>query len=47
MFIGFKCCSSWNNEIVFTDDYGDWGVEDNDWCGIIKTTEEVNIYMYC
>jgi len=29
---GYKCCSA-NCTVVYTDDDGDWGVENNQWCG--------------
>jgi hypothetical protein len=29
---GYKCCSA-NCEVVYTDNDGDWGVENNEWCG--------------
>ncbi|ORY67897.1 hypothetical protein LY90DRAFT_372955, partial [Neocallimastix californiae] len=29
---GYKCCSA-NCEVVYTDDDGNWGVENNNWCG--------------
>jgi len=29
---GYKCCSA-NCEVVYTDDDGEWGVENGDWCG--------------
>eukprot|EP00833_Pecoramyces_ruminatium_P010796 jgi/Orpsp1_1/1184828/evm.model.c7180000091150.1 len=29
---GYKCCSA-NCEVVYTDGDGDWGVENNEWCG--------------
>jgi len=31
--VGFKCCTT-TCEVYYTDDTGDWGVENNDWCGI-------------
>lgn len=33
---GYPCCSSKDLPIAFSDDSGDWGVENNDWCGIPK-----------
>jgi len=30
--LGYKCCKG--NDVVLTDDNGDWGVEDGKWCGI-------------
>jgi len=29
---GYKCCAS-NCEVVYTDSDGDWGVENDQWCG--------------
>jgi hypothetical protein len=31
---GYECCKSC--DVVFTDDDGEWGVEDGQWCGIDK-----------
>jgi len=33
---GYPCCSSWNTSVVYQDETGDWGVENNEWCGITK-----------
>eukprot|EP00833_Pecoramyces_ruminatium_P017801 jgi/Orpsp1_1/1191833/evm.model.d7180000088826.1 len=33
---GYKCCSD-NCEVIYTDDDGNWGVENNDWCGCGST----------
>jgi len=30
--LGYKCCKGCN--VSYTDDDGDWGYENNDWCGI-------------
>jgi len=30
--MGYECCT--NCDVYFTDETGDWGVENNDWCGI-------------
>jgi len=35
--LGYPCCKS-TTSVVFSDNDGDWGVENNDWCGIPKTT---------
>jgi phospholipase/lecithinase/hemolysin len=32
--LGYPCCSSANAEVYFTDESGDWGIENNTWCGI-------------
>ncbi|ORX83291.1 alpha/beta-hydrolase [Anaeromyces robustus] len=31
--LGYPCCQ-YTDEVVYVDDDGDWGVENNDWCGI-------------
>jgi len=31
--LGYPCCTK-TTEVVYHDDDGDWGVENNDWCGI-------------
>jgi len=30
--LGYPCCEGL--DVVYTDESGDWGVENNDWCGI-------------
>jgi len=30
--LGYKCCN--DNEVTYTDESGDWGVIDGEWCGI-------------
>jgi hypothetical protein len=34
--LGYNCCSSDNTEVYYTDDDGQWGVENGDWCGIMS-----------
>eukprot|EP00833_Pecoramyces_ruminatium_P008872 jgi/Orpsp1_1/1182904/evm.model.c7180000083127.1 len=34
----YPCCKG--NTVVYSDDAGDWGLEDGQWCGIVKATEE-------
>jgi len=36
--LGYPCCSSWNTEVFYQDENGDWGVENDDWCGITKAS---------
>ncbi|KAG4085439.1 alpha/beta-hydrolase [Neocallimastix lanati (nom. inval.)] len=31
--LGYPCCTS-TSDVVYTDDDGDWGIENNNWCGI-------------
>jgi len=33
--LGFPCCSTPDYEVYFTDDSGEWGVENGDWCGVL------------
>eukprot|EP00833_Pecoramyces_ruminatium_P002818 jgi/Orpsp1_1/1176850/evm.model.c7180000059258.1 len=35
--LGYSCCTS-TSTVVFTDDNGDWGIENNDWCGIVSAS---------
>jgi len=35
--LGYKCCSSSDIEVLFTDKDGNWGVENHEWCGIPTT----------
>jgi len=30
--LGYSCCEGC--DVVYTDETGDWGVENNEWCGI-------------
>jgi len=34
--LGYPCCSNENCDIVYTDEDGTWGFENNKWCGIRK-----------
>lgn len=49
--IGYSCCKK-QKEVIYTDDLGEWGIENGDWCGIstcvytgdypvCKTTSEI------
>jgi len=35
----YPCCSD-NIKIIYTDDNGNWGLENGDWCGIIDKSED-------
>jgi len=37
--IGYKCCES-TNEVVTRDEYGTWGIEDGQWCGITPSLKK-------
>jgi len=37
--IGYNCCSS-TTDVIYQDENGDWGVENNDWCGIIPSLND-------
>ena len=39
---GFKCCSP-NTPVVLTDSKGKWGIENNDWCGIIESKNSSSV----
>jgi len=30
------CCSEGNEDIIFTDENGKWGLENDVWCGMIE-----------
>jgi cellulose 1,4-beta-cellobiosidase len=32
--LGYPCCSSANVPVAYTDNDGNWGIENGDWCGI-------------
>jgi hypothetical protein len=34
--LGYPCCKN-TSEVVYVDESGEWGVENNNWCGIAKT----------
>jgi hypothetical protein len=36
----YKCCSGTNVEVLYTDETGDWSVENNEWCFIDKNINE-------
>jgi len=38
--LGFPCCKG--NTVVYSDNDGDWGVENNEWCGISNNLPDVN-----
>jgi len=37
--LDYPCCEK-TKEVVFTDDNGDWGIENNDWCGIVDGDDD-------
>jgi len=48
--LGYKCCN--NNDVVYTDESGKWGVINDEWCGIGGTSkkneqEMFGDYPYC
>jgi len=45
---GYKCCSN-NCQVVYTDDDGNWGVENGEWCGcgVQKTCTGAQGYPCC
>ncbi|KAG4088271.1 hypothetical protein H8356DRAFT_1009309 [Neocallimastix lanati (nom. inval.)] len=34
--LGYACCSPGNTVVYYQDENGDWGVENDDWCGITR-----------
>jgi len=40
--LGYKCCD-FCDPVIYVDESGDWGIANNDWCGI-PTTCKVNSY---
>jgi len=34
--LGYSCCTNSSSPVVYTDDDGQWSVENNEWCGILK-----------
>jgi len=34
---GYECCN--DNEVVYTDEDGDWGIKNGEWCGIGGTSQ--------
>jgi len=34
--LGYPCCTN-NSQVYFVDDNGSWGIQNDDWCGIVKT----------
>jgi hypothetical protein len=33
--LGYPCCNNPDLEVVFSDENGDWSVENNQWCGLV------------
>ncbi|OUM61664.1 Non-catalytic module family DOC2, partial [Piromyces sp. E2] len=34
--LGYPCCNyMYNTEVVYTDQDGEWGLENGEWCGIL------------
>jgi len=44
--LGYPCCQS-TTEVVYTDDDGEWGVENGDWCGMGSCWAEAIGYPCC
>jgi len=36
----YPCCRNKKTDVVYTDDNGNWGIENENWCGIIRESEE-------
>jgi len=44
LYPAYPCCE--NNEIVYSDESGDWGIENGEWCGIGKGYCVASLYGY-
>ncbi|OUM64613.1 Non-catalytic module family DOC2, partial [Piromyces sp. E2] len=40
---GYPCCT-YNKDVYYTDENGNWSVENNEWCGIIEEKEDPNCW---
>jgi len=38
--LGFPCCTAENPEVMYVDEDGEWGIENDDWCGIAKEGDD-------
>ncbi|OUM66609.1 Non-catalytic module family DOC2, partial [Piromyces sp. E2] len=36
--LGYNCCRRKHINVQYTDKNGEWGVEDNKWCGIVNVS---------
>jgi O-glycosyl hydrolase/predicted RNase H-like HicB family nuclease len=41
--LGYPCCS-YSTEVIFSDNDGQWSVENNDWCGIVSNQANSNCW---
>ncbi|OUM62291.1 Non-catalytic module family DOC2, partial [Piromyces sp. E2] len=43
--LGYDCCTQPNSKVFYTDKDGEWGFENDKWCGIIveKADEDVPV----
>eukprot|EP00833_Pecoramyces_ruminatium_P015557 jgi/Orpsp1_1/1189589/evm.model.d7180000073068.1 len=41
--LGFPCCS-YSTQVIYSDDDGDWSIENNDWCGIVNNQETASCW---
>jgi len=39
--LGYPCCSDSDAVVVTTDEYGEWSIENNHWCGILGSENTV------
>jgi len=39
--LGYPCCSNPDAVVVTTDEYGEWSIENNHWCGILGSENTV------
>jgi len=41
--LGWPCCSKGNTDVYYVDEDGEWGVENDDWCGMEEEDTSINI----
>jgi len=41
--LGYPCCSDPNAVVVTTDEFGQWSIENNEWCGILGSETTASI----
>ncbi|ORX49955.1 hypothetical protein BCR36DRAFT_290666 [Piromyces finnis] len=40
--LGYQCCSDPETIVITTDEYGEWGIENNMWCGILGSENNIH-----
>ncbi|KAG4098345.1 carbohydrate esterase family 1 protein [Neocallimastix lanati (nom. inval.)] len=42
--LNYPCCKE-TNEVIYVDKDGEWGVENNNWCGMTQTTDSATVII--